>query len=494
MQQSLSVSRLIRVGVNLAPPAAQSQNLSSLLILGSSPVIDVVSRMRAYTSLAQVATDFGTSAPEYLAAVLWFEQSPQPTQLLIGRWAQTPTFGRLYGAPLSPVNSSMAAWNAIASGGFSISVDALAIQHLAGLNFSAAANLNAVAAIIGAALVGATITYNAVFNRFEVVSNTTGAASIISFATPPSAGTDIGGMLGLTQASSGSYQANGIVAESALAAVTLFDANFGQKWYAVTVLGAVNADHLAIAAYIEGSATYHYYGVTTQEGAALVPTALTDIAYQLSVLKYDRTGVQYSSLNPYAVVSLLARILTTDYTANKSVITLMYKQEPGIGGESLNETQAQSLEAKNCNVFVNYNNNVAIIQDGESSSGNFIDVIMGTAAFALAIQTGTFNALFLSPNKIAQTDEGMHIITTAIEDICLRFENNGLLAPGVWNSDGFGEVKTGQFLSKGYYVFTPPIGQQNPTDRSARLATPIQIAAKLAGAVHKANIAVTVNS
>lgn len=493
MQQQLSLSRLISVGVNLAPPAAQAQNLSTLLILGSSTVIDVVSRYRSYSSIAQVATDFGTAAPEYLAAVLWFEQNPQPTQLIIGRWAQTATFGRLFGGPLSVANSAMAAWNAINSGGFSISIDATPVQHLAGLNFSGAANLNAVAAIIQAALVGATIVYNATFNRFEVTSNTTGAASIVSFATAPTAGTDISAMLGLTQASSGSYVANGIVAETALAAVQYFDSNFGQLWYAVTIPGAVNADHLAVAAYIEAASTYHYYGVTTQDAATLVPTATTDIAYQLAQLKYTKTGVQYSSLNPAAVVSLLARILTTDYTANKSVITLQYKQEPGIGGESLNETQAQSLEAKNCNVFVNYNNNTAIIQDGESSSGDFIDTIVGVAAFAVAIQTTLFNALFQS-KKIAQTDEGMHILLTAVENTCLQFENNGLLAPGVWNSAGFGEVTTNYFLSKGYYVFTTPIGQQSAANRSARLSTPIQIAAKLAGAVHKVNVAITVNS
>jgi hypothetical protein len=494
MQQQLSLSRLIKVGVNLAPSAAQSQNLSTLLILGPSSVIDVVSRFREYTTLAQVATDFGTAAPEYLAAVLWFEQSPQPTKLMIGRWAQAPTHGHVYGAPLSAANSLIAAWNAINSGGFSITIDATPIQHLAGLNFSGATNLNAVAAIIQAALVGATVVYNATYNRFEVTSNTTGAASIVSFATAPAAGTDISDMLGLAQADSGSYQANGIVAETALAAVTYFDQNFGQKWYAVTVLGAVNTDHLAIAPYIEGTSTYHYYGVTTQEGAALIPTAFTDIAYQISALKFERSGVQYSSLNPYAVVSLLARILTTDYTANKSVITLMYKQEPGIGAENLNETQAEALEAKHCNVFAAYNNNTAIIQNGVSASGTFLDIIAGTAAFAVAVQTTVFNTLYLSPTKIGQTDDDIHKLFTAIEDTCLRFENNGLLASGVWDSEGFGSVNTGDFLSKGYYVFIPPVSSQDVASRSARFAPSIQIAAKLAGAVHKANIAITVNS
>jgi hypothetical protein len=82
---TLPISRLITVSVTLTPLAAQGQSLSNMLILGDSATIDVVSRMRTYTTLTQVATDYGTAAPEYLAAALWFAQAPQPTQLLIGR-------------------------------------------------------------------------------------------------------------------------------------------------------------------------------------------------------------------------------------------------------------------------------------------------------------------------------------------------------------------------------------------------------------------------
>ena len=121
------------------------------------------------------------------------------------------------------------------------------------------------------------------------------------------------------------------------------------------VLGSVNADHLAIAAYIEAANTKHVYGVTTQEAGALVAATTTDIAYQLAQFDYNKTFVQYSSSSPYAVASLLGRILTVDYTGNNTVITLAYKQQPGIVAESLNSTQADSLKTKNCNAFLNFN-------------------------------------------------------------------------------------------------------------------------------------------
>lgn len=489
---TLPVSRLIQIGLTVTPQAAQGQSLSQLLILGSSSVIDVVSRMRSYTSLTQVATDFGTSAPEYLAASLWFAQQPQPTGLLIGRWAQAASHGQLIGGALTPTNSLLATWTAITTGSFKVTVDGGSQQSLVNLNFSAATSLNGVATIINGVLTGATVAYNAVFNRFEFTSSTTGATSTVSFLVAGASGIDISAMLS-GQLAQGAYQAGGIAAESALAAVTIFDTQFGQQWYAVVVPQAASSDHQAISTFIEGTTTYHLYGVTTQDANVLVASAQTDIAFLLAQVKPNRTIVQYSSTSPYAITSLLGRILTTNYQANNTVITLMYKQEPTVTAENLNQTQISALEGKNCNVFVLYNNNTAIIEPGVCSSGLFADITIGSAALVVGIQTALYNLLFTSPTKIPQTNSGMHILATGIEAQCSQFVSNGLLAPGIWNSAGFGSINQGDQLSKGYYVFTPPIDQQPQSQRAARLSVAFQVAAKLAGAVHDVQLNVTVN-
>jgi hypothetical protein len=490
LNPSLPVSRLVNVTVSLSPTAAQAQNLSTLLILGNSTVIDVVSRMRSYSTLTQVATDFGTNAPEYLAASLWFAQNPQPTSLLVGRWAQTASSGQLFGGTLA--STVLATLQGIANGGINFTVDGVA-KNLAALNFTAIVNLNGAATVINAVLTGAICTYDAVNNRFFVTSNTTGAASIVAFATA-GAGTDISNTLAMRSTSSGAYQANGIVAETALVASTLFDTNFGQLWYALTVLGASDADHQAVAGFIEATTTYHFYGVSTQSAGVLSAVSTTDIAYLLSQLKYNRTAVQYSSSSPYSVVSMLARILTVDYAGSNTALTLFYKQEPSVTAETLTNTQITALEAKNCNVLVSYNNNTSIIEPGVCVSGNYVDTVIGSAAFAVAIQTAVFNLLYLSPNKIPQTDSGTHIIVTTIEQVCTQFVNDGLLAAGTWTSAGFGSLNQNDFLPKGYYVFAPPVARQSVSDRAKRISVPIQIAAKLAGAVHSVNLSVIVNA
>ncbi len=386
----------------------------------------------------------------------------------------------------------MTVWNVIAAGSFHLSVDGVS-QSETGLNFSGAANMNAVAAIINGALAGATCTWNSVYGYFDIRSNSTGASSSVSFATAGTGGTDISGLMGGLSTSSGAYLVQGLAAETALSAVTLLDQNFGQQWYGLVVLGAADADHIAIAPFIEGATNKHFYGITTQEAGVLVSGDSADIAAVLKATGYNHTAVQYSSSNAYAVVSLLARILTVDYTQNGSVITLMFKQEPGITAENLNANQITALEAKNCNVYVAYNNNTSIIEMGQTTSGQFIDTVIGADALALTLQTAGYNLLLTSPTKIPQTDAGTHQLVTTFAQVCAQFVNNGFIAPGIWQGQAFGSLQPGQNLSKGYYIYATPMSQQTAANRAARLSPSIQIAAKLAGAIHEANLVVTVN-
>ena len=138
-------------------------------------------------------------------------------------------------------------------------------------------------------------------------------------------------------------------------------------------------------------------------------------------LGYKRTFTQSSSTSAYAIVSFFGRILTVNYGGNNTTITLMYKQEPGIVAETLTSAQLATLTGFNANVFVNYNNNTAIIQNGVDAAGLYADVITGTDNFALTVQTALYNLLYLSPTKTPQTDAGTHQLTTAIESVCVQY-------------------------------------------------------------------------
>lgn len=602
MSNGLALSSLVNVSVNLQPPAAQGINFNTLLIVGSSNVIDVFERIRSYTSLSQVATDFGTSAPEYLAAALYFEQSPQPSQLYIGRWAQTATSGLLLGGPLTVAQQTITNWNNITNGGINFVIDGTA-RNLAGLDFSATSNMNGVASVINTALstngsciwngtefvvsssttgagtkAAGTITFTAtnptpttdtitvngtlitfvsgtpsgsqvkigttstdtaanlaafltasvdvnislmtysrnglVITATAIVSGTAGnaytlvksstqisvsgatltggaAASTVSAATT-GAGTDISAQTKLT-ASTYTYTVAGIAAETAVNGIITLD-NLNTSWYALQCVSASlqNSDLLAIAGYIQGAAMPHIYGITTSSAAAVTSTDSTSIGYQLKQLGYFRAFAQYSSTTPHAVASEFGRVLTTNFLANNTCITLMYKQEPGVLPEYLTPSQAAALNANNYNYFAEFNNNTAIIVNGTVANGNYIDTIIGTDWLANYIQTNLYNLLYQTPTKIPQTDPGVHILVNNIEASCAQGVTNGLLAPGIWTATGFGTLNQGDLLSKGFYVYAPPVASQSPSARSARQSPVIQVAAKLAGAVHTVDVLVNV--
>lgn len=490
MSNGLPVSRLIDVTINMSPLAAQGANLNTALILGASAVIDTGERMRSYGTVDAVAADFGTTAPEYLAALLYFQQTPQPSQLYLGRWAKTATSGSLRGAALSAAQKDITVWKAVTAGSFKVTIDAT-VKTLSALDFSGVANLNGVATIITTALAGATCVWNG--TQFVITSPTTGATSKVSYATPTGTGTDISAMLGLTSGLA-SAPVDGIVAEAPDAAVALFLDRFANKFLGLMFAdtGVTNAQHTAVASLIEADQR-HIYGATTQEPQALDSTSTADLASTFKALSLKYSFAQYSSSSPYAAASMFGRLLTVDFNANNTTITLMYKQEPGIVPETLSSSQADTLQNKRCNVFVEYDNDTAIVQYGVTPSGIFIDSVYNSIWLRNRIQTDAWNLLYQSPTKIPQTDGGNALIATAIEGACQAGVNNGYLAPGVWNSGGFGALKQGDTLAKGYYVYVPPIALQSQGDREARKSVSFQVAAKEAGAIHSVDILVNVN-
>lgn len=502
MTQNLPVSRLVNVAVNLTPQGAQFPNISTLLVLGISTVIDTVTRMRTYGSLQAVATDFGTNAEEYAAAASWFGQSPQPTSLNIGRWVKTASAGQLLGAGLSAANSLLSAWAGISNGSFKVAVDGGSITNIPTLNFTAQVTFQGIANQIqtamqgiGGAFAATTCIYDSVRNRFVFTSGTTGTSSTVSFLTAGTGGTDISAMLAGLSTSAGAFVAPGLAAETALAAVVLFDNQFPGQWYGLHILDALDTDHVAVSSYIEGSTSNspHFYFINTNETQLLATGDTTHIGFLLQQLLVTHTAWQYSSQSSYAIDSFAARILITNWLGQNTAITLMYKQEPGIVPENLTVTQVNALESYSGNVYVSYANGTAIIETGITPSGQFVDTVIGIDWLRGYLQTNVYNVLLTTSTKVPQTDAGVTSLIAACEASLNQAVINGLLAPGPWNSGGFGQLAPGQYLDKGYYVFAPPIATQPLAARQVRQSPPIQIAAKLAGAIHDVSITVNVN-
>lgn len=497
----LPVSRVVEVDVNFAPGAVPLVNFNTLLILGDSDVINTSDAVLRYEGgVTSVADDFGTTAPEYLAAVDYFGQTPRPNSLYIGRWARTATAGILNGGPLSGTEQLIATWQAITNGGFHIRADGAASPgvNVTGINLSGAVNMSAVAALVqtavragGGALAAVSVLWDANRSRFQVKSGTTGITSSILALTAPTAGTDLSPVMKLTAATMEKSVA-GIAAETPVAAVARVD---GLGWYGVDFAASVmptEAQELAVAAYIEAATNRHLYGITTQAANTLDSASTADLASQLALADYMRTTVQYSLTDPYAISSLFGSMFTVDFEGSNTTKTAKFKTEPGVTPEILTSAQADTLVAKRCNVYVRYNNGVSITQEGVMSGPAFFDEIHGLDWLANRLQTDVFNLLYTNP-KIPQTNAGVNRVVNVMDGAFSQAVVNGLAAPGRWNLPGFGLLKEGDLMTKAWYSFAQKVEDQSQADRENRICPPITSAVKLAGAIHFARIALNVN-
>lgn len=489
MATGLSVDRVVKVAVNLQPLAAGRRNFGVLCIAGDSAVIDGLERLRSYTSIEGVADDFGTTDPEYLAALLYFSQSPKPSILYIARWVREDSPGLLYGGMAT---TTMETWTAITDGSMSLAIDGDAVA-LTSLNFHSATNMNGVASVINTALGSdGDCTWDG--TKFIITSGTAGADSSVGYATSGASGTNVSALAGLT-ATLAYDPVPGYDAETPVqCAETLADVS--GEWYGLMFAASTmptDDQSMAVAGFIEAASKARVFGYTVTDIRAKSAVYASDLFTRLKALSYDRSIGQYSTSSPYAVASLLGRAFTVNFNANRSTITLKFKTEPGIVAETITETEATALAAKNANVFVNYDNDTAIVQEGKVASGAYFDEVHGLDWLQNAIQTECFNLLYQSKTKVPQTESGVGQIVSTIAKVCREAINNGLIAPGVWNADGFGQLAQGDYLPQGFYIYSQPIVDQAQSEREARKAPPIQVAAKLAGAVHFVDVAIDVN-
>jgi hypothetical protein len=287
----------------------------------------------------------------------------------------------------------------------------------------------------------------------------------------------------------------GVDAEAPAEAVARV-AEMSSEWYGLMFAASaeVSADeNIEVAGFIEGTSQSRIFGITSADALMLEATVDADIASQLKKLGYKRSFVHFSSHNPYAVASMMGRAFSVNFNANRSAITLKFKQEPGVVYEQITESRAQALAGKNANVFAYYNTDQAILQEGTMANGAFFDEVHGTDWLQNALQTELWNALYQSKTKIPQTNAGMNFLATICKKVCEEGQNNGLIADeGIWNADGFGELERGDAIP-GFYVYFQNVNDQPQSEREQRKATAIQIAVKLAGAIHDADVLVDVN-
>jgi len=487
---SLSVDSVVSVQILVAPQAPVARGFGVGLVLGQATILPLYDRVRVYTKLTGgVSVDFASNTEEYKAAQAYFSQSPAPKQLMIGRRFLAAQAGQLRGAGVSSV---LATYTGTTNGGFDITINGVNRQIFA-LDLSGAASMAAIATLIqtklNAALAGTTCTWDGT-SRFIITSPTTGTASIVLYAVAPTGGsspTDASTLLGFS-ASSGALTIAGIATESQTDSLNA-SAVANPGFYGVTLTAAASTQDIKdTMAWTEAGKYVFVY--TTNDANAKLSASTTDLGYYAKNLGYARSFGQFSSGSPYAAVSAMARAFVVDFDQPNSTITLKFKQEPGIAGEVLTETERLALEGKNLNYYTDVGGFLMLAQ-GVMANGRYFDEVHGLDWLQATVQNAVFTRLATAVTKIPLTDRGATKLVQAAQGAFNKALSNGLLAPGTWLGADLGEVKYGDFLPTGYYVYAGKKVDMLQADIDARKSPPISAIGIGAGAIHSAAITFT---
>jgi hypothetical protein len=292
-------------------------------------------------------------------------------------------------------------------------------------------------------------------------------------------------------------------------AVSSLLAEHGRSFYGLVIATAATVtdeDYIKIAQLIEASSDSHIFGITLTDKTGIASVVYdentTDLASKLKRGSFTRTIVFYAdydandaayALNKYFAVSALGRMFSVNFYGSKTTLTLKFKQSPSLQPSNLTTSEVTNLEARNINLYAMYSNDTYIIEQGVMASGMWADERHGTDWLQDAVQTEVYNLFYQSKTKIPQTDDGVALVVAKIANVFDIGVNNGLIAPGTWNSDGFGDLEEGDYLESGYYIYAESVNDQTQSEREARHAPAIQCAIKLAGAIHDCDITVNVN-
>lgn len=206
------------------------------------------------------------------------------------------------------------------------------------------------------------------------------------------------------------------------------------------------------------------------------------LAYSLDTVDAKRAIATYSTIAQ-----------SINFNGSNTANTLNLKTLTGlIPDSSLSDTYVLNAQENGVDVYGN-TGGLACVYSNDNNG--YTDDVVATLRFKLDIQVSGFNYLRQTNTKIPQTENGMTGLKNAYAQVCERFIANGVIAPGTWNNSiPFGDPDAFQrnIEEKGYYIYSIPVAQQAQTEREKRIAPVCQIAIKLSGAFHFADIIINV--
>ena len=481
---NLSPANFVTVSLQGTPQGLAVPNINTIALISSEqPSWYGVEDYAAYKDADSVAQDFGSASVAAAIANAFFSQSPNPIQ----------TQGELI---IIPRLHSVA-----------VAAD-LTVQDV---------NFKAVATGVGGNSITIAYTTGAVAGS-EVVSVNVNDISIQIASGISTADQIVAAVLASTPAAAlVTPSVYGVGSNKQTAPVTLANLAGGsasgtepvhtamvrtasEVYYCGVLLDTVPSAAInSLAAYVQGQDKILF--VASNVLADIAASGIVGVFSSRS--QNQIRGLYYNDGTAADTVTFAAayasRGMSTDFAGNLTAMTMHAKQLVGFDPDTtLDQTDIDEAKANGVDVYPAFGFQGMTSQGRLYTSGanEFFDQVYNRMWLKLQLQVAGFDYLAQASNKIPQTETGMDGLKDAYRKVLAQAVSNGILAPGAWNSSTvFGNVANlhANVLSIGYYVYSQPVDQQLQTDRAARKAPVVQIAAKEAGALHSSSVVVQVN-
>ncbi|MGE8565239.1 MAG: DUF3383 family protein [Achromobacter sp.] len=440
------IDRIVNVAISLNTTAIKEQSFSDLLVLGSHSL--GVNRIMVLTEPGELL-DMGISHddPLYVAVRDAYKQIPTVTRVFVGR-RQVDTSRFTVTAASASKYAVGLTWRD--GTGEMQTVDAVVMGQTSSTPESIAMDL--VAAI---ADTSAPVTAVASGAEVSVTADQSGLAVAIA----------VNGNLRLAVPTSN---------EAPSAALNACLRESGD-WYGVALASRVESDVLDAAEWVESNE--RLFGVSSDQAGIIDAAVSTDIASRCQQKQYFRTHVWYHGRA--ASESLESAVCANRFTFYPGGETWANARLSGVTYDNLAEGQALAAHAKNANTFEQMRN-FAITQNGKVAAGEWIDVIRGRDWLAEQVKINVATQLVNANGKVPYTDAGILVIVNGVRQALMLGQARGLIAPD--------EIDDAGRKIPGFVINAPRAASISPNDKANRILRDLKFSARLAGAIHVAEI------
>lgn len=490
---SIDITNFINISITGVPKGLGDVNVNSVALF-STETPSNIDAYRIYTNARDVAVDYGTNSITAKMASAVFSQAPN---ILTGK-------GRLVIIPMvnavsaisgiwesADITANLTALQAITSGDIRVVLNGNNID-LTDLDFSNTSSFADIATILQRKLVDVEVVAKATGLDFS--SKKVGSSSAVSIAQLPSGtGSDLSAA-GLLNTAAGTATAGGNAqGETLIEAITRSEEDVAYVGiFSNLEMEDAVVKSAATAIQAKKKIWVHHFASTED----LEPT--TGICSQIKDASETKTRCLFYSPNPAAAnlmkASYVGRAFSVNFSGSSTTQTMQLKALAGVTPDSaITSTIYNKAKVAGVDLYGDVSSLPITVSFG---ANDFFDNVYNSQWLQFALEVAGFNHLKQTNTKVPQTEGGMDGLKAAYGKVLAQAVNNRMLGTGLqWNSsETFGDPDDlrRNITDVGYYQYSLPIAQQSQTEREAREAPLVQMALKLAGAIHSSSVIVVI--